>query len=146
MPDETYRRTTRNSGKGLEKFLGELQLAVMEAVWKRQPVSVSDVLTELNQQKRDLAYTTVMTTMSRLAEKGWLISEKQGRAFYYRAVHSREEAEAAAVGEVVRALLEDFGEIAVAQFVKGLDEIDLERLARLNELTQEAEQGDDKQN
>ena len=146
MPDETYRRTTRNSGKGLEKFLGELQLAVMEAVWKRQPVSVSDVLTELNQQKRDLAYTTVMTTMSRLAEKGWLISEKQGRAFFYRAVHSREEAEAAAVGEVVRALLEDFGEIAVAQFVKGLDEIDLERLARLNELTQEAEQDDDKQN
>ena len=146
MPDETYRRTTRNSGKGLEKFLGELQLAVMEAVWKRQPVSVSDVLTELNQQKRDLAYTTVMTTMSRLAEKGWLISEKQGRAFYYRAVHSREEAEAAAVGEVVRALLEDFGEIAVAQFVKGLDEIDLERLARLNELTQEVEQGDDEQN
>ncbi len=82
MPDETYRRTTRNSGKGLEKFLGELQLAVMEAVWKRQPVSVSDVLTELTQQKRDLAYTTVMTTMSRLAEKGWLISEKQGRAFF----------------------------------------------------------------
>lgn len=142
MPDETYRRTTRNAGKGLEKFLGELQLAVMEVVWKCQPVSVSDVLTELNRQKRDLAYTTVMTTMSRLAEKGWLISEKQGRAFFYRAVHFREEAEAAAVGEVVRALLEDFGLIAIAQFVKGLDEIDPERLASLNALTQEAEQDD----
>lgn len=143
MPDETYRRTKRNSGKGLEKFLGELQLAVMEVVWKGQPVSVSDVLTELSQQKRDLAYTTVMTIMSRLADKGWLISEKQGRAFFYHAAHSREEAEAAAVGEVVRALLEDFGQIAVAQFVKELDEIDLERLARLNELTQETDQSDD---
>ncbi|MCC6611865.1 MAG: BlaI/MecI/CopY family transcriptional regulator [Anaerolineae bacterium] len=142
MPNQTYRRTKRVAGKGLEKFLGELQLAVMEIVWKRQPVSVGDVLTELNQQKRDLAYTTVMTIMSRLVEKGWLISEKHGRAYVYRAVHSREQAEAEAVGEVVRALLEDFGQIAVAQFVKELDGIDPEQLARLQELTQEVEQDD----
>ena len=143
MPDTPYRRMKGNRGKGLEKFLGELQLAVMEVVWKRQPASVSDVVTELHSQKRDLAYTTVMTIMSRLAEKGWLISEKQGRAYFYRAVHSPEEAEAAAVGEVVHALLEDFGQIAVAQFAKELDEIDPERLARLRDLTQEAKPSDD---
>ena len=108
MPDETYRRTTRNSGKGLEKFLGDLQLAVMEVIWEGQPVSVSDVLNTLNQQNRELAYTTVMTIMSRLAEKGWLVSEKRGRAFFYRAVHSREEAEVGAVGEVVRAVIHAF--------------------------------------
>ena len=143
MPDETYRRTKGNPGKGLEKFLGELQLAVMEVVWKRQPVSVADVLTELHHQQRDLAYTTVMTIMSRLTEKGWLISEKHGRAFVYRAAQSRQEAEAAAVGEVVRALLQDFGPIAVAQFAKELDEIDPERLARLHDLIQEAKPSDD---
>jgi predicted transcriptional regulator len=142
MPDATYRRLKGTPGRGLEKFLGELQLAVMEVVWKRQPVSVSDVLTELHQQKRDLAYTTVMTIMSRLAEKGWLISEKHGRAYLYRAVHSREEAAAAAVGEVVRALLQDFGPIAVAQFAKELDEIDPEGLVRLHDLSQEGEPGD----
>ncbi len=143
MPDDTYRRTKGNAGKGLEKFLGELQLAIMEVVWKHQPVSVADVLTELHYQKRDLAYTTVMTIMSRLAEKGWLISEKQGRAYVYRAAQSRQEAEAAAVGEVVRALLQDFGSIAVAQFAKELDEIDPERLARLHNLIQEAKPSDD---
>jgi len=140
MPDETYRRTTRNSGKGLEKFLGDLQLAVMEVIWEGQPVSVSDVLNTLNQQNRELAYTTVMTIMSRLAEKGWLVSEKRGRAFFYRAVHSREEAEVAAVGEVVRALLEDFGEVAIAQFVKELDGIDSNQLSHLAELAHQVEQ------
>lgn len=143
MPDATYRRLKGNPGKGLEKFLGELQLAVMEVVWKRQPISVFDVLTELHQQKRDLAYTTVMTVMSRLAEKGWLITEKQGRAYVYHAVHSRQEAEAVAVGEVVRALLQDFGPVAITQFAKELDEINPEHLARLHELTQDTEPSDD---
>jgi len=136
-------RKAKNPSKGLEKFLGELQLAVMEVVWEGQPVSVSEVLTTLNQQNHNLAYTTVMTVMSRLAEKGWLVSEKRGRAFFYRAVHSREDAEAAAVGEVVRALLADFGEVAIAQFVKELDEIDPTQLSHLAELAREVEQDDD---
>ncbi len=143
MPESKYTKV-KNPSKGLEKFLGELQLDVMEVVWEFQPVNVSEVLNALNQQQRNLAYTTVMTIMSRLAEKGWLISEKRGRAFFYRAVHSREEAEAAAVGEVVRALLEDFGDLAIAQFVKELDEIDPNHLSCLADLTHEIEQNDDK--
>lgn len=143
MPDQIYRRIKANSGKGLEKFLGELQLAVMEVVWNHQPVSVSDVLKILNAQQRNLAYTTVMTILSRLAEKGWLISEKRGRAYFYRAAHSREEAEAEAVGEVVRGLLEDFGELAIAQFVKELDEIDSNHLSRLSELAREVDVNDE---
>ena len=139
MPDETYRKA-KHTGKGLEKFLGELQLAVMEIVWEHQPISVADVLRHLNQGNRNLAYTTVMTIMSRLAEKGWLLTEKRGRAYYYRAVRSREEAEAEAVGEVLRALIADFGEVAIAQLVKELDEVDPEQLSRLAELGLEAEQ------
>lgn len=144
MPDKTYRRIKGSSGKGLEKFLGELQLAVMEIVWNHQSVNVSDVLNILNQQQqRNLAYTTVMTIMSRLAEKGWLIPEKRGRAYFYQAARSRDEAEAEAVGEVVRGLLEDFGELAIAQFVKELDEIDPNHLSRLAELAREVEQNDE---
>lgn len=142
MPDPKYTKA-KNSSRGLEKFLGELQLAVMEIVWERQPVSVADVLRVLNEQNRNLAYTTVMTIMSRLADKGWLVTEKRGRAFFYRAVHSRTEAETAAVGEVVRALLEDFGEVAIAQFVKELDEIDPTQLSRLAEMTREVEPNDE---
>jgi len=142
MPNSKYMKA-KNPSKGLEKFLGELQLAVMEVVWERQPISVSEVLNALNAQ-RDLAYTTVMTIMSRLAEKGWLVLEKRGRAYFYQAARSREEAEAAAVGEVVRALLEDFGEVAIAQFVKELDEIDPQQLSRLAELAREVESNDER--
>jgi BlaI family transcriptional regulator, penicillinase repressor len=92
-----------------------------------------------------LAYTTIMTIMSRLVEKGWLTAEKRGRAYLYRATHSRQEAEAEAAGKVIRALLEDFGDVAVAQFVRELDEIDPKQLTRLAELAQRAERDEDRQ-
>lgn len=145
MADDLYRKARNTNAKGLEKFLGELELAVMNVVWDRQPVTVSDVLVVLHQEEeRQLAYTTVMTIMSRLAEKGWLVAEKQGRAFSYRAVYSHQEAEAAAVRSVVHALLEDFGDVAVTQFVKELDDIDPNQLARLAKLADEPEEADDR--
>lgn len=134
MSRQRIRKLNQSPGKGLEKFLGELELEVMEIVWQRGTATVSDVQEVLNEQNHELAYTTVMTIMSRLVEKGWLLAEKQGRAFAYQAVNSRKEAEAQAVGGILRTLIEDFGEIAVAQFVKQLDEIDPEQLARLAQL------------
>src|SRR5689334_10832215 len=116
MPDQAYRKTKNKSGRGLQKFLGELELAVMEIVWQHETITVAEVLDELNTDTRQWAYTTVMTIMSRLAEKGWLVAEKKGKAFSYRASSSRDEAEARVAGEVVRALLEDFGEVAITQF------------------------------
>ena len=145
MSDKAYRRAKSSSNSGLEKFLGELQVAVMEVVWEHQPISVASVLTALNDHDRNLAYTTVMTIMSRLAEKGWLVAEKRRRTYFYHAVRSRQEAEAAAVGEVVRALLQDFGEVVVAQLVKELEDIDPNQLARLAELARETEAKDDEQ-
>ena len=143
MSHGAYQRLKQKSGQGLEKFIGELELAVMEITWQHELVSVRDVLRTLNENGRNLAYTTVMTVMSRLAEKGWLTAEKQGRAYLYRATYSRQQAEAEAVGQVMRALLQDFGDVAVAQFVKELDEMDPEQLSRLAELVQEIERGED---
>jgi predicted transcriptional regulator len=143
MTDGLYRKARSRKASGLEKFLGELELAVMEMVWNRQPATVADVLAALNQAGgRQLAYTTVMTIMSRLAEKGWLAAEKRGRAYWYQAVYSRQEAEAAAVGAVMRALLDDFGDVAVAQFIRELDNIDPGQFARLAKLAEETEDED----
>jgi predicted transcriptional regulator len=144
MPGKRYTQFTTQPGKGAEKLLGDLELDVMRVAWAREAVTVRDVLDALA-ATRPLAYTTIMTIMSRLAEKGWLTAEKQGRAYLYRAAHSRQEAEAEAAGKVIRALLEDFGDMAVAQFVKELDEIDPKQLTRLAELAQRAERDEDKQ-
>jgi len=144
MPPKPY-PVNQKAGDGLRKFLGELELAVMEVIWMREQANVSDIVAALNEQGRALAYTSVMTVMNRLTEKGWLTTERQGKAYLYRAVHSREEAEAAAVGEAVRTLLRDFGDVAVAQFLKELDEIDPEHLARLAELARDMGSNTDEQ-
>jgi predicted transcriptional regulator len=85
----------------------------MKALWAAgAPLSVRDVLDRLNRgERRPLAYTTVMTVMSRLAEKGILERARDGKGYRYRAVVP--DAAGVAVREVVR----DFGEAAVAQFV-----------------------------
>ncbi|MGH2536345.1 MAG: BlaI/MecI/CopY family transcriptional regulator [Candidatus Promineifilaceae bacterium] len=142
MPAKRYTHFLKRPGRGAEKLLGKLELQIMRIAWERDAVTVRDVLAALAED-RPLAYTTVMTVMGRLAEKGWLTVEKQGRAYLYRATHPRQEAEAEAVGRVMRALLDDFGDLAVAQFVKELDEVDPDQLARLAELAQRSEPDQD---
>lgn len=95
------------------KVLGPLENEVMHALWaRRSPASVRDVLDELNDGRRPpLAYTTVMTVMARLAEKGVLDRARHGKGYRYSA--SVPDTASIAVREVVR----DFGEAAVAQFV-----------------------------
>jgi predicted transcriptional regulator len=64
---------------------GPLESAVMDTVWSAgEPVTVRVVVDRLNAGRAEpLAYTTVMTVMSRLAEKGVLGRQKRGRGFVY---------------------------------------------------------------
>jgi predicted transcriptional regulator len=131
-----YARLTNRSGKGAEKLLGELELAVMDVIWERGIITVREVLEAL-METRPLAYTTVMTVMSRLADKGLLVADKQGKTYHYRPAQSRAEFEAQTVGQVVQSLIRDFGgEIAISQFVEQLSAADPEQLARLAALAQ----------
>ncbi|MEE1942600.1 BlaI/MecI/CopY family transcriptional regulator [Streptomyces sp. TRM 70361] len=69
--------------------LGELEDAVMTRVWRwNRPVTVREVLDDLRRE-RPIAYTTVMTVMDNLREKGWLRREREGRAYRYEAVSTR---------------------------------------------------------
>ncbi len=140
MPSGIYRKVSRRSKRGLGKFLGKLEMAIMNILWQRSPLTVRQVHERLSRQ-RPLAYTTIMTVMGRLAEKGVLQRAKQGRAFIYRPIRSREEMRADLAACVSRALLADFGEVAVAQFVSQLESIDPGALARLADL---ASAGEDK--
>ena len=71
------------SGKGVERLLGELEREIMDVLWDAGEASVRQVLEQLNARRvrtRHLAYTTVMTVMSRLADKELLSRELVGRA------------------------------------------------------------------
>ncbi|MGH2953338.1 MAG: BlaI/MecI/CopY family transcriptional regulator [Solirubrobacterales bacterium] len=109
--------------------LGPLESELMELVWRLdRPLSVRELLEQLNRGRDpQLAYTTVMTVASRLAEKGALERRREGRGYIYRAAAP----DAAALA--VRGVLRDFGEEAVAHFVEEArdDPKALRRLRRL---------------
>ncbi|MFE0425007.1 BlaI/MecI/CopY family transcriptional regulator [Streptomyces sp. NPDC058953] len=61
----------------------------MTRVWQwNRPVTVREVLEDL-QQDRSIAYTTVMTVMDNLHQKGWVRREVEGRAYRYTSVSTR---------------------------------------------------------
>ncbi|WOP19748.1 BlaI/MecI/CopY family transcriptional regulator [Raineyella sp. LH-20] len=110
--------------------LGDLELQVMEVLWRSDhAMSVREVLAELTRD-RDLAYTTVMTVLDRLAKKDRVTRDLDGRAWYYRPAESRatliaEEMRAALVGTSVQR------RDALREFVDGLDHQDAVALAAL---------------
>ncbi|QFG67482.1 BlaI/MecI/CopY family transcriptional regulator [Ornithinimicrobium pratense] len=79
--------------------LGDLERAVMDALWSHGPdLSVRDVMDQLLAAgNKELAYTTVMTVLDRLAKKGLTDRTRDGRAWRYTAAASREELAATAL-------------------------------------------------
>lgn len=83
----------------MPRQLGELEDAVMTRVWQwNRPVTVREVLEDL-QRERSIAYTTVMTVMDNLHQKGWVRREVDGRAYRYMAVSTRAAYSAALMNE-----------------------------------------------
>ncbi len=84
--------------------LGELEQAVMGILWSRPEwLSVRDVH-ELLKADRDLAYTTVMTVLDRLAKKGLATRQLEGRAWLYRPTRTRAD-------EVATAMIAELGKL-----------------------------------
>lgn len=71
--------------------LGKLESAIMDLIWKHaEPVTVPEVHRSLG-KTRDLAYTSTMTVMSRLCEKGLLKRSEDRRPYTYWAALTRED-------------------------------------------------------
>ncbi len=118
---KTYRFDMGPDKQGLERVLGKLEAQIMELLWSDSPATVHDIHGKLK-QTRKVAYTTVMTVMSRLAEKGLLKRKKQGYSYLYRPVSSRQEFSRSIVGSVLNGLIGDFGSPVVQQFLDRIEE------------------------
>lgn len=121
---------------GFKKVLGDLEADVMKIVWKLERVTVRDVYEQLRLEKT-LAYTTVMTIMGRLAEKGLLEKEPQGNAFVYTPTISQEDFAKRVVSEVIDGLMEEFAEPALSHMVDRLSTEDNNKLDKLEEIIKE---------
>lgn len=100
----------------------------MDRLWTwNRPATVRDIVDDIN-KTRPVAYTTVMTVTNILYSKGWLLRGKQGRAWLYTPVRSREAYSAA--------LMEDgLGEskdrrTALVHFVENMSEEEQAALRR----------------
>lgn len=113
--------------------LGSLESRIMEAMWRLGEASVREITDEIARAGTP-AYTTVMTVMTRLTEKGLLSRARADRAYAYRPATSREEYARSVAGARVRSLIAEFGDLAVAQFADELQEVDPVRARRLGEL------------
>jgi len=124
--------------RGEDKFLGSLEAQVMDRVWSRGSATVREIVEDLA-RSRQLAYTTVMTIMTRLHEKGLLRRAREGKTYVYRPALSRAQFRARLSRDIVRGLIAQFGDVALAQFLAALDGVDdrhrraLERLAKEDE-------------
>jgi predicted transcriptional regulator len=108
---------------------GELEAAAMDVVWERGGwVSVSEVRTALTKD-RPLSYNTVLTIMVRLFEKGRLERRKDGRAYLYQPVQSRERYTASRMEQILDTTADR--PAALASFVDSLGESDRRQLRRM---------------
>lgn len=109
--------------------LGPLEAEVMVVLWQAErPASVRDVVERLNEGRAvSLAYTTVMTVLTRLTAKEILVREQRGRGYVYTPAVA-DTAEIA-----VRGVLAEFGDAALARFVDQV-ELDPGLRARLRKL------------
>jgi predicted transcriptional regulator len=114
--------------------LGPLEAEVMEIMWSAaEPMTVRAVADRVNEgREQPLAYTTVMTVMSRLADKDVLGRRRDGRGYVYEA----KAADSAAIA--VRGVMRDHGDAALAHFVEEA-KADPDALRRLRALLADGE-------
>jgi predicted transcriptional regulator len=98
---------------------GELEAVLMDRIWEHGgPVTVRELFDELRRE-RPIAYTTVMSTMDNLHRKGWLARDKDGKAYRYTAIASRDEYSA----RLMREAMSEAGdtEAVLSHFVAAMD-------------------------
>lgn len=117
--------------------IGELEKDILEALWGMEEGTVRDVLGALS-RKRKIAYTTVMTVMGRMVEKGYLCRKELGNgSFLYTPCQKREAFYATTSRVLFSQMIRNFGSVAVAQFVDVLEEVDPKQLQALRKRLRE---------
>jgi predicted transcriptional regulator len=118
--------------------LGELERAIMDVLWDSvAPMTVREVSVRLTE--RNLAHTTVMTVLDRLAKKGFAMRQRDGRAWRYCPAATRE----AYVAELMLTALDQTGDrtAALARFARSVSDVEADVLRDALEQTGEEHEG-----
>lgn len=101
-----------------EGELGSAELEVLKTLWDHGSCTVRQVLNRLHAQGRQVAYTTVLTVLSRLEQKGFVKSDKSDQAYVYRAMASRQKVTASRLRSVIEQLYDGAAAPMVLQLMR----------------------------
>ncbi len=121
-----------------ESDLGTAELEVLKTLWDEGPATVREVMNHLHARGRTVAYTTVLTFLTRLEQKRFVKSDKSGLAYVYRPTVSRERVSKSRL----KSLLEELYDGAAAPLVLPLvsdDRFSREEISELQKLIEKLE-------
>lgn len=126
--------------------LTNAELRVMKALWEVEHGSVAEVRAELARRGSDLAYTTVMTLLGRLATKGAVVVDKEREPFVYKPAHRKESVLRDRLREFVREVFDGQAESLVLNLVENesLTRAELRAIERKIAEAERATKGDKK--
>ncbi len=109
------------------------ELRVMKALWELGPASVADVRAELSRRGHEVAYTTVMTLLGRLAAKQAVQVDKSREPFVYKPAHRRESVLRDRLREFVREVFDGKADSLVLRLVEdeSLSRADLAKIEKM---------------
>jgi len=115
--------------------LTDAELRLMEVVWKKGVATVADVVEGVTGNP-PLAYSTVLTTLRILENKGYLVHSKQGRAFVYKPTVERAAARDNAIRHLLRRFFDGSPELLLLNLLDS-QEVSAKELARLRKRIKE---------
>lgn len=119
------------------KILMEAEQRIMRVLWEKGEASVREV-TEALKDSHGAAYTTVLTQLRILTEKGYVIPRQEGRAFIYRPLVSRSEARSQALKQLLGQFFEGSPEALAQHLMKDTD-LSIDELAAIRQRIEDAD-------
>ena len=121
----------------------ELELRILKILWGKSPQLVRDIRNELAKLGRDIAHTSVITTLNTMVKKRIVIRKREGNAFLFSPRITREQVSRSVLGDIVNRVFDGSAK-AVLLGVFEQNEIDRGELKELRKLIDQRIKGTDK--
>ena len=116
--------------------LTEVELELMDVLWDKGQATVTDIVEALPEER--LAYSSVLTMMRILEQKGYVAHEKEGRAFIYRPIVDRRQAQQSVIGYLLKRFFDNSPEQLVVNLLEH-EEVGPREVKRLKKMIGETQ-------
>lgn len=131
--------------EGTQQVLGELESEIMETLWQKKQGLTGRQIYEILKQKKHLAYTTALTVIDRLVNKGLITKRKnQDNTYIYSFTKTKEEFKEEISKAVLRGLMEFAGRGTVTAFVNALESSNPDSIAELERILKEKQRAENR--